>query len=214
MALIASKPASGRCADRLINLTDGTVAIAITLLALPLVEVVKPEHGEDVWAVVGQHGNELTAFIFTFVVMGILWSAHSRILSGLHSYSVPLFWINTAWLAALVLLPWLSALYADAEDGNRSQAGLLYWGALALIALLGSGMAAHLGRHPELSNQEDAGAEQAHAMLRGPVLAAYFLAIGLVSMVSVEVATWMPLGIIPLGVWSLRHARKTEQTGE
>ncbi len=46
-------------------------------------------------------------------------------------------------------------------------------------------------------------------VLRGPVFAAYFLFIGVVFEFAPAIATWLPLGIIPLSIW-LRPGPRTQ----
>jgi TMEM175 potassium channel family protein len=139
----------GRSVDRLINFSDAVVAVAVTVLVLPLVDIAGPEEGQTVWTVIGEHASQVWTFLFTFYVVAVLWLAHNRILNSISRYDPVVFWVNTTWLAAIVLLPWVSAMYGESEWG-RSGVGLVYWGTMAAISLLVSALGAHLRRHPEL----------------------------------------------------------------
>ncbi len=198
---------TGRSVDRLINFTDAVVAVAVTLLALPLVDISGPAHGQTVWAVMWDHGAQISTFLFTFYVVAIMWSAHIRILNEIRGYDGAIFWVNTTWLVAIVLLPWISAMYGE---GERTQGGigLLYWGTLALISFLGTMLGRHLQRHDDLLGRPDRDhvPVSRRSALRGMAFAGYFLAIGVVSLFLPMVASWMPLGIIPLSIW-FRPAR-------
>jgi TMEM175 potassium channel family protein len=201
----------GRSVDRLINFSDAVVAVAVTVLVLPLVDIEGPAEGETVWTVVGDHASQIWTFLFTFYVVAVLWLAHNRILNAISRYDPAIFWVNTTWLAAIVLLPWVSAMYGESEWG-RSGVGLAYWGTMATISLLVSALGAHLRRHPELlaaGTPRLSAAAQRRAALRGPVLGLYFLLIGVASMVTPAIASWLPLGIIPLSIW-LRPAASTD----
>jgi uncharacterized membrane protein len=206
-----------RAVDRLVNFTDAVVAVAITVLVLPLVDIDAPGPDETVWAVVGDHAGQIFAFLFTFYVVAIMWQTHNRVLNGIRDYDAAIFWLNTTWLVAIVLLPWLSSMYGEAqsssEERGASGVGLLYWGTLAAISLLGSAIARHLRRTPRLLVGVDPVTDQVGRMttLRGPVFAAYFLFIGLAFEIVPEVATWLPLGIIPLSIW-LRPRRRQPAT--
>lgn len=196
-----SQLSTGRSVDRLINFSDAVVAVAVTLLALPLIDIAAPSDGQHVWQVVWDHIAEVSTFLFTFYVVAILWLAHNRILNDLRAYDPLIFWLNTTWLAAIVLLPWISAMYG--ETSSRSSVGLVYWGMLALISFLGTVMGRHTHRNPELVGLEP-GAEYAYtgrAAWRGPAFGIYFLVIGLVSVVLPAFAAWMPFGIILLSIW-------------
>lgn len=192
-----------RSVDRLINFSDAVVAVAVTVLVLPLLDISGPDQGQTVWTVIGDHASELWTFLFTFYVVAVMWLAHNRILNAIGRYDPFIFWVNTTWLAAIVLLPWVSAMYGE-SSGGRSSVGLLYWGVMAAIALLGSLLGTHLRRHPELLSETAvtlSPQERRRVALRGPVLGLYFLLIGVASIVTPTLAAWLPLGIIPLSIW-------------
>lgn len=213
-------PASGeparraRAVDRIVSFSDGVVAVAITLLALPLVDLL-PSDGQTVWGMVSDNLGSIVAFLFTFAVVAIMWTAHNRILNGITDYDAALFWLNVAWLAGIVLLPWFSNLYGVTEMlGSGSQgagAGMLYWGLLAYISLVGWAMGWHLRRRPELLADPGDAVVSGHGGLRGLVFAGWFLLIGIASVVAPAVASWLPLGIIPISIW-LRPAYGSQET--
>jgi len=200
-----SSPAgTGRAVDRLINFSDAVVAVAITVMVLPLIDIPGPERGQTVWTVLVDHAGQISSFLFTFFVVAIMWLTHNRILNQIRGYDAVIFWTNTTWLAAIVLLPWLSAMYGESAGGQGS-VGLVYWTALAFISVLGSMLGRHIRRHPEFvdasASPSRSGPNGSRARLRGPVFAGYFLATGVVSVFFPPVASWMPLGLIPLSIW-------------
>ncbi len=192
-----------RSVDRLINFSDAVVAVAVTVLVLPLLDISGPGEGESVWTVVGSHASQVWTFIFTFYVVAVMWLAHNRILNSIRRYDAFIFWINTTWLACIVLLPWVSSMFGESEWG-RTSVGMLYWGTMAAIAFLGSLLGWHLRRHPRLL-ADDAPvltpSDQRRVGLRGPVIGVFFLIIGFASVAAPAVASWLPLGIIPLSIW-------------
>jgi uncharacterized membrane protein len=200
----ASPPSTGRAVDRLINFSDAVVAVAITVMVLPLIDIPGPEPGQTIWVVLLDHAGQITTFLFTFFVVAIMWLTHNRILNQIRAYDAVIFWTNTTWLAAIVLLPWLSAMYGESSGGQGS-VGLVYWTALAFISMLGSMLGGHIRRHPEFVDAPApaarSGPNRSRARLRGPVFAAYFLATGVVSVFFPHVASWMPLGLILLSIW-------------
>jgi uncharacterized membrane protein len=198
-----------RSVDRLINFSDAVVAVAVTIMALPLVDIPGPVEGETVWTVIADHGGEIGTFLFTFYVVSVLWLAHNRILNAIVTYDGPLFWLNVTWLVAIVLLPWVSSLSGSA---SRTDGGvdMLYWSTLALISILGSGMAWHIRRTPRLLDpDEDDMPAGGRSAVRGLLFAGYFMIIGLTSLVLPDAARWLPLGIIPLSIW-LHPAREDQ----
>jgi uncharacterized membrane protein len=199
---------TGRAVDRLINFSDAVVAVAITLMALPLVDISAPVDGGNISSVLWEHAPQISTFLFTFYVVAIMWSAHNRILNVIRGYDPAIFWTNTTWLAAIVLLPWISAMYGESKR-SEGGVGLLYWSMLAFISLLGTAMSRHIRVHPDLIEAHEAHSIRTdrRGQFRGVLFAGYFLLIGLVSLVSPILSTWMPLGIIPLSIW-LRPARE------
>jgi uncharacterized membrane protein len=193
---------SGRAVDRLVNFSDAVVAVAITLM---LVNVPGPTGDETMLTLFGRHWPQILTFLFTFYVVAIMWSTHNRILNVIVAYDAALFWINTTWLATIVLLPWLTAIRDDGP-GNGGGAVFVYWSMLALISALGTLMGRHIHRHPELTRGGRGTPRDSRTVWRGPAFAGYFLLIGIVSIWWPEVASWMPLGIIPLSIW-LRPAQ-------
>ncbi|HWO59137.1 MAG TPA: TMEM175 family protein, partial [Umezawaea sp.] len=86
--------------DRLVLFTDAVVAIAITLLVLPLVDVVTEsvaEHHTSV-QVIAEHRPEIFSFLLSFVVIAQYWVTHHRMFEGVKAYSRPLTVMNLAWL--------------------------------------------------------------------------------------------------------------------
>ena len=193
----------GRSVDRLINFTDAVVAVAVTVLVLPLLDIQGASEGQSVWTIIGEHASEVWTFLFTFYVVAVMWLAHNRILNSIRAYDPFVFWVNTTWLVAIVLLPWVSSMYGESAWG-RTSVGMLYWGTMAFLSLLSSSLGWHLRSHPHLLAEEPprlSPTDARRATLRGPILGAFFLVIGIVSVVAPSVANWLPLGIIPLSIW-------------
>lgn len=206
---------TGRSFDRLVNFTDAVVAIAITVLVLPLTEIVRPADGQTVWGLIAEHAGQVSAFGFTFFVVALMWGVHNRVVNRMIGYDAVIFWLNIAWVGAIAFLPWPAALYGSATGiaardrivwvagEGLGGIGLLYWGTLAVISVLGSAMGHHARRHPELLEPDTASAwaeVDGLGQYRGYLFGAYFLLTGVVSMFAPVIASWMPLGIIGLSI--------------
>ena len=89
--------------DRLIMLSDGVFAIAMTLLAL---SIHWPENADatlpDLWAALVP---QLDAYILSFVVISVYWLAHRRFLAMITTVDAPVTVINLATLGLVGLLP-------------------------------------------------------------------------------------------------------------
>lgn len=115
--------------DRLLMLSDGVFAIAITLLAL---ELKVPEHWDGTVAnLVQQAWRSMFGFFFGFVVVGLFWVSHRRIFGRLVSADGPLTAINLVLLCLVSLAPAVAELVALHGPKRAMQ----YW--FGLFTLIG-----------------------------------------------------------------------------
>lgn len=198
---------SGRAFDRLINFSDAVVAVAITVLVLPIADISLTRGENTVWSVLADHAGQIITFFFTFFVVSIMWLTHNRIMNQMRGYDGVIFWLNTAWLSVIAFLPVTSALYSDAgEDGlggwlsgkSLGGAGMLYWGSLSLISLISALISLHARRNTHLYDPEQIITHSWRSNTRGWIYSAYFLSIGLVSLYSTNVSSYMPWGLVLL----------------
>ncbi|SMH31491.1 Uncharacterized membrane protein [Rathayibacter oskolensis] len=135
--------------DRLVNFTDATVAIAITFLVLPLVDVVEQGGFSDLGSLLAAHGGTLSAFFITFAVIGRLWLVHHAVFEGVERYSTALVTVNFVWLAAIVLLPFAANLLSNVFVTDPSVFAL-YIGTMIVASAATLSMQLILRRDPEL----------------------------------------------------------------
>ena len=109
--------------DRLLALTDGVVAIALTLLVLQL-RVPELSQNMDsakaLWHALNVDGGELTSYLISFLVIAQFWLVHHRILRTIRGHSEGLAWRNFAFLLALTLMPFTSDLMGRYSDNPLS----------------------------------------------------------------------------------------------
>jgi uncharacterized membrane protein len=117
--------------DRLISFTDAVAAIAITLLVLPLVDLV-PNAGAA-----GNAGDflsaivpEITSFLISFLVIARLWIAHHAVFEHVEAYSSALLRLSLFWALTIVVLPLFTAM--TAEFSSQSLVVGLYIGTMTL----------------------------------------------------------------------------------
>ena len=100
--------------DRLLALTDGVVAIALTLLVLQLQVPASKDFdvnsASQLWHQLGVDGGEFTSYLVSFVVIAQFWLVHHRILRTMRGHSEGLAWRNFAFLLTLTLMPFTSDL--------------------------------------------------------------------------------------------------------
>src|SRR6478736_3795505 len=66
--------------DRFLTFVDAIVAIAITLLVLPLVDVAGTFHGDSVTHLLSESRDQIWAFFLSFFVIANLWLTQHRLL--------------------------------------------------------------------------------------------------------------------------------------
>lgn len=104
---------SDRGFDRLITFLDAVVAIAITLLVLPLVELLADGGaGRDLGALLRDHLAQFGSFALSFVVIARLWVAHHRLTERVGAYDGLFLWGNLTWAFTVVLLPFATQVTA------------------------------------------------------------------------------------------------------
>jgi len=169
-------------AHRVKAFMDAVVAIAMTLLILPLMdsigEVASKHEGAEEW-IVG-HIPQLVAFVLSFVIIAMFWMNHHRLFAHVERVSNPLLWIMMAWLLSIVWLPVVTAM-----TGQMEPSALLigmYIGSMLLTSLLNLATRLYLRAHPQLHDID--GVQMVGGMaadLAMIVLFAASLAIGLIA---------------------------------
>ncbi len=120
--------------DRLLTFVDAVVAIAITLLVLPLAEA-GSEIGEGTAAdLLRAHSDDLLGFALSFVVIARLWLGQHRIVSGVVRQTSALTWLLLAWSFTIVFLPFPTSLVATTDHDPGAK--ILYVGTMAISSLI------------------------------------------------------------------------------
>jgi uncharacterized membrane protein len=105
----AREPEYGR--DRLIALSDGVFAIAITLLVLELVpHIAETVTGRELVRALLEMWPELVAYLLSFLVIGRFWDTHRGLFRIVHLVDNRIVWGNLAVLLWVTLIPATAAL--------------------------------------------------------------------------------------------------------
>lgn len=140
--------------SRLIAFADAVVAIALTLLVLPLVDIANDlREDSSVADVVSDNSIELVSFIIGFGVIWILWRQHHQTMEYFRAYDRTLINLHFIWLLTIVALPFATALI---DGAHIEQANILYIGVLAVSVGSLIGIAEWGRRHRELLADDDA----------------------------------------------------------
>ncbi|WP_116449391.1 TMEM175 family protein [Blastococcus litoris] len=198
--------APSRDVTRLVNLSDAVVAIAATLLVLPLVDQIDSMPGATVAEMLGAAGQQFAAFVLSFVVVGRFWLIHHSVFNGVREMTGTLFWLNLVWLIGIVFLPYPTELIGVVETDDV-WAPVVYIGTLAVTTLAGIAMDAVIARSPELRVP---GAAVRDDLVPGLVTAGTMLVALVIALVLPAVGMWslLLLVISPLVVRLLSRRRR------
>ncbi|NLU82387.1 TMEM175 family protein [Rhodococcus sp. HNM0569] len=120
-----------RSFDRYLTFLDAIVAIAITLLVLPLVDLAS-NHDGSTRELLGDHLGEMGAFALSFVVIFRFWWGQHHVVRDVVADDPLTNRALFAWVATIVFLPFPSALIATNSDEAATRA--LYIGTMTASA--------------------------------------------------------------------------------
>jgi uncharacterized membrane protein len=110
--------------DRLVMLSDGIFAIAITLSAIEIRPELKP--GQSLWQA---WSGALTVYFLSFLLIGVIWVGHRRIVSHLRDIDGVGTAINLLLLSLVALMPVVIRFALD--EASQDQGFVVYAVAIA-----------------------------------------------------------------------------------
>lgn len=135
--------------DRLVNLSDAVIAIAVTLLILPLVDKAGDIGSTSPGDFLGENVGSLLLFGLSFTVIARFWLLHHQIYRLIDGYTLPLVWVNFAWLLSIVFLPFPTELLGQGEHVS-TVAGALYIGTMLVTSITGLLQLVMIAQKPEM----------------------------------------------------------------
>jgi uncharacterized membrane protein len=147
--------------ERLLTLSDGVVAIALTLLvlqlAVPTIEGVSGAQARSpgyLWKQLSSaRGDQFTAYVVSFYVIAQFWLTHHRVFRSIQGHVEGLAWWNFAFLFAITLMPFSSDLLGRFSE-NPLAIDLFALNIL-LASLATQGVVYFARRHGLQSGEED-----------------------------------------------------------
>jgi uncharacterized membrane protein len=104
---------------RLMNFSDAVVAIAITLLILPLVDSAANIGKGGVASFLHHHDTQLLAFALSFAVIWSFWWSQHQMLEHIVGYNRLLVVGMFLWILSIVFLPFPTELLSSATQGGQ-----------------------------------------------------------------------------------------------
>jgi uncharacterized membrane protein len=181
---------TGRDRDRIVNLSDGIFAIAITLLVL---DIKVPNIPEDLVTselpatMISLWPNYLGYFL-SFVSIAVFWTIHHSIFRPIRAYDRNLLYLNFLFLMLVAFVPFPTALLG--EYGNHQLPVAIYAATLAVGRLLLTAIHWYSTRNERLLDEPQDPATMRFFLIRGLTIPAIFLLSIAISYFSVRAAIW------------------------
>ncbi len=137
--------------ERFKAFVDAVVAIAMTLLILPLMESVSEAAAQSLTTAefFEEHAGQLFSFALSFLLIANFWMIHHQQYAQATSITRPLLWLNVAWMATIVWMPVPTAMLGQMHTDALQQ--IVYIGTLMLTQLATLAGRVYLLRHPQLT---------------------------------------------------------------
>jgi uncharacterized membrane protein len=196
--------------DRLLALTDGVVAIALTLLVLQLnvPRLLDPTSASELATRLGDGTDQLTSYLISFYVIANFWLIHHRVFRQLTGQRESLAWLNFVFLFTISIMPFASGLLGKYPENPLA---VDVFALNLLLASLSTQATLELGRRRGLAAPEaDPRAARAGFLRAAGTSGVILASIGL-AWVNTDVAklSWLLIAVVPAGVdrWQRRSGR-------
>jgi uncharacterized membrane protein len=137
--------------DRLVFFSDATVAIAITLLVLPLIDLANDHPAdESPLTLIWDNWSAFVAFFITFAVLSRFWLLHHRLFQRVIAYDRSVVRASFMWLLSVVFLPFCADLVSRTDSSHARAAYGLYVGTTLVTTLSFAALEHILRGHPDL----------------------------------------------------------------
>jgi uncharacterized membrane protein len=181
---------TGRDRDRIVNLSDGVFAIAITLLILDIRVPDIPETmvSSQLPGALLSLWPKYLGYILSFVGISTFWIIHHSIFRTIRSYNRIILYLNLLFLMVVAFVPFPTSLLG--EYGNHQLPVAIYAATLAVGRLLLTAIHWYTARNDRLLGEPQDPATVRFFLIRGLTIPVIFLLSIVISFFSVSVAIW------------------------
>jgi uncharacterized membrane protein len=203
-------PEAGKDRDRILSLSDGVFAIAITLLVLDI--RVPPDIPEGLVATklpaeVLSLWPKYLGYVLSFVVISTFWMIHHSIFRPVRDYDRGLLYLNFLFLMFVAFVPFPTSLLG--EYGNHQLPVVIYAATLAIGRLLLTAIHWYSTRNARLLDEAQDPGELRFFLVRGLTMPLIFLLSIVISFFSVSAAIWTWVVMIAVDAVILRRRRSS-----
>lgn len=130
-----------RSPERLVFFSDAVIAIALTLLILPLVDAVQEAAADHAHSFEVISGNQwkIYSFLLSFAVIARIWVSHHRLFEQVKAYNHALMAANIWWLLTVVVLPFPTEMIGGFDEDRFTATfyiGTILAANLCLLAMI------------------------------------------------------------------------------
>jgi uncharacterized membrane protein len=181
--------------ERLLTFVDAIVAVAITLLILPLVDLAGEIHSDhqSVAHLISSNVDLFWSFGLSFAVIARLWLAQHVLMRPVIASSPRMVALLILWTLAIVFLPFATALLP--VGGDQALTKVLYIGTLTASSVFLALLAWLIRRNPDLHEPGESPSPVA-----GVINALLFL-LALVLAVLIPGISYYPLLLLVIADW-------------
>jgi uncharacterized membrane protein len=197
--------------DRLLTLSDGVVAIAITLLVLQLnvpspAKLAHPDSASELASQLRNGADQLISYVISFYVIAQFWLVHHRVFRRITGQQEGLAWWNFAFLFTITIMPFTSDLLGEFASNPLA---VDIFAANLLLATLATQLTVIYGRRKDLVAAETAQETRAAQFRAAASVVVIALSIG-IAWVNPDAAKyfWLLLAVVPRVAdrWSRRRS--------
>lgn len=201
----SSSGEAGRDRDRIVNLSDGVFAIAITLLVLDIRAPDIPQNmvSSQLPGALLSLWPKYLSYVLSFVGISAFWLIHHSIFRPIRSYDRILLYLNLMFLMVVAFLPFPTSLLG--EYGDHQLPVAIYAATLAVGRLLLTALHWHSTRNDRLLDEPQDPATVRFFLKRGLTIPAIFLISIAISFLSVSVAICMWLVMLVVDTVVIRR---------
>ncbi|MGP7997603.1 MAG: TMEM175 family protein [Streptosporangiaceae bacterium] len=196
--------------NRLLTLSDGVIAIALTLLVLQLrvpalSQVADPDSAADLAAQLGKGSAQLVSYGISFYVIAQFWLVHRQIFRLVGEQEDGLEWWNFAFLFTITIMPFTSTLLGAFV---RNPLAVDIFALNLLLASLATQAMIVVGRRKGLLISDAKARAGRISAAVVPIVMAVSIALSWWS-TAAAMYSWLLMAVAPgiINRWSARHAR-------